>query len=548
MAEEQMEPQLRTVRDSYASQLPRRFAQIDEAWRGARAGDMGALRFMWQRAHDLTASCASFGFISLCQAMQRLEQMLKSQIAGGEPPNPAQVAQIDALLQLAANTSRLPQDTLPVNGHAPPLPRQESRLVYLVEYDADLAQQLKTQLGHFGYSVKIFRRLDEISAALDNRFPAAMIVDSAASRGCCAGADAILALRRAGEVLPPVIFISDRQDFITRLQAVRVDGAAFFTKPVEIGSLIDTLDLLTTTTRPEPFRVLIVEDSPTLASLYAHTLELAGMVTRQVTDPLRIMDMLADFSPELILVDIYMPGASGEEVAKVLRQQEAFVSTPIVFLSGETDTNRQMAALGLGADDFLVKPIEPEHLVASVTSRIERYRVLRGFIVRDSLTGLLNHTKTKEQLDVEMARAQRQQRPMSFAMIDLDHFKRVNDNYGHSTGDRVLKSLARLLQQRLRKVDIVGRYGGEEFAVILTDTDGRDAVRVLDGIRKDMGEVRQRWENTDFSVTFSCGIASFPDFATPEAISNAADQALYRAKQGGRNRVVLAAATNPNTR
>jgi diguanylate cyclase (GGDEF)-like protein len=258
------------------------------------------------------------------------------------------------------------------------------------------------------------------------------------------------------------------------------------------------------------------------------------------------MEPLEEFSPELILMDINMPGASGEEVAQVLRQQEIHVSVPIVFLSGETDKSRQLAAMGHGGDDFLVKPIQPEHLVSAVTSRIERYRALRNFMIRDSLTGLLNHTKIKEQLEIEIDRARRQQRPLSFAMIDLDHFKSVNDTYGHPTGDKVLKSLSRLLQQRLRKVDVIGRYGGEEFAVIFPDTSGPDAVRVLDGIRKDLVQIRQHGEKAEFSVTFSCGVASYPDFATPEAINNAADKALYRAKHDGRNRVVLAASHNPN--
>ncbi len=255
---------------------------------------------------------------------------------------------------------------------------------------------------------------------------------------------------------------------------------------------------------------------------------------------MRVMEVLDEFSAELILMDINMPGASGEEVAQVLRQQEVHVSVPIVFLSGETDKNRQLAAMSHGGDDFLVKPIRPEHLVAAVSSRVERYRVLRNFMVRDSLTGLLNHTKTKEQLNVEVERAKRQNRPLTFAMIDLDHFKKVNDTYGHPTGDKVLKSLARLLQQRLRKVDVIGRYGGEEFAVILADTSGPDAARIMNSIREDLSQIIQHGEEAEFTVTFSCGLASFPEFSTPEAINSAADEALYQAKRNGRNRVMIA--------
>jgi diguanylate cyclase (GGDEF)-like protein len=264
------------------------------------------------------------------------------------------------------------------------------------------------------------------------------------------------------------------------------------------------------------------------------------METAVVTNPMDILESLSEFRPELILMDVYMPGCSGMEVAKIIRQKDAFVSTPIVFLSAETDIEKQLAAMSLGGDDFLTKPILPWHLVSAVTARIERHRILRSFMIRDSLTGLLNHTKTKEQLDIEVAHAERRHSDLSFAMIDLDHFKSVNDTYGHVTGDKVLKSLSRLLRQRLRKTDIVGRYGGEEFGLVLVDMNGDTAVRILDEIREDFAKIRHYSREADFSVTFSCGVAAFPRYRTRSRLNEAADKALYEAKRRGRNRVVLA--------
>ncbi len=413
----------------------------------------------------------------------------------------------------------------------------ESRLIFLIGDDVTLAGHLATQISHFGYTVQTFTHAENTREHIRQKTPAAIIEDIAFGADEKTGMEPILASRRGGDILPPLIFISSRKDFLTRLKAIRAGGRAYFCKPVDIGGLIDKLDSLTSTEQPEPFRVLIVEDTALLAEACAQTLEQAGMVTRQVIDPMQVMEALDEFSPELILMAINMRGASGEEVAQVLRQQEIHVSVPIVFLSSEADKDKQLAAMNHGGDDFLVRPIQPEHLIASVSSRIERYRMLSNFMIRDSLTGLLNHTKIKGQLDVEFERAKRQKYPLSFAMIDLDHFKLVNDTYGHPTGDKVLKNLARLLQQRLRKVDVIGRYGGEEFAIILTNTSGPDAIRILDGIRKDLAEVRQHGEEADFFVTFSCGIASYPGFNSPEALNSAADKALYRAKQKGRNRV-----------
>jgi diguanylate cyclase (GGDEF)-like protein len=138
-----------------------------------------------------------------------------------------------------------------------------------------------------------------------------------------------------------------------------------------------------------------------------------------------------------------------------------------------------------------------------------------------------------------MARAERIKLPLAFAMIDLDHFKRVNDSHGHAAGDRVLRSLARLLGNRLRRTDIVGRYGGEEFGVILPDTDAATAGAVIDKVREAFAAVEHGADGHRFTVTLSAGIAASPPIADAERLAAAADAALYRSKHAGRNRVSL---------
>jgi diguanylate cyclase (GGDEF)-like protein len=161
-------------------------------------------------------------------------------------------------------------------------------------------------------------------------------------------------------------------------------------------------------------------------------------------------------------------------------------------------------------------------------------------MVRYSLTGLLNHTAIKDLLDGEVAWAIRQKKPLSFAMANLGHFKQVNDSYGHPAGDRVIKSLSRLLKQRLRTSDLVGRYGGKEFAVVLVDADRTTAMKVLDTIRDDFSQLRHLADGKEFPVTFSCGIANFLQFPDATKLSDAADKALYKAKHAGHTQVRLA--------
>lgn len=414
------------------------------------------------------------------------------------------------------------------------------RLVFLVEKDAALARDLSTQIGYFGYTVRLFGDLCSFSAAIRTTRPAAIILDVAPFGDNQCDMAALDGIHGQGAKPVPVLFISARGDMNSRLQAVHAGCDAYFTKPVDLGGLIDKLDALTSTVPAEPYRVLIVEDSVPLAAYYAQILNGAGMVAETVNDPMQTLDKLVEFRPDMVLLDLYMPGCDGFELAAVIRQQEEFVGISIVFLSAESDLGRQLFALRLGGDDFLIKPIEPDHLVSVVTSRVERSRVLRSFMVRDSLTGLLNHTAIKEQLEIQLARTKRLNGSLSFAMLDIDHFKTVNDTYGHSVGDRVLKSLSRLLQQRLRATDILGRYGGEEFAVILNDTDGPAAVKVLDQIRADLSRIRYFASGEEFSIAFSGGVADFPHFFEASTLNEAADKAMYEAKRGGRNRLVLA--------
>ena len=285
---------------------------------------------------------------------------------------------------------------------------------------------------------------------------------------------------------------------------------------------------------------MIVEDDPDLADFNALLLEHAGALVQAVHDPLQVMEPLTSFRPDLMLMDTNLKGCTGIELASVVRQNDDFMQIPIVFLSSEKRFSRRLLALHSGGNDFLTKPVQPDVLVSSVMARAERARILASLISRDSMTGLANHTKVKEQLEAEVHRAERDGLPLSFAMVDIDHFKSVNDTYGHWTGDVVIKTISQVLRQRLRKTDIVGRYGGEEFAIILSNTNIAAAERVMDEIRKGFTNICHVSDDKKFYLTFSCGIAGCPPIDDPATLIKSADEALYVAKNRGRNQVVVA--------
>lgn len=413
-----------------------------------------------------------------------------------------------------------------------------TKLLYLWPRQSQDMQEAARQLGYYGYETQLIDTPAQLIEQVAALTPTGIMVDC--DQACDQSPSHKEKLAELTQNVP-VVCMSERGDIAARLSAVRMGCQAYFTRPLDTTSLLDTLDRLTAPAQAEAGKVLIVDDSPSLAAFYAASLSEAGFVCQVVTDPLKSLEALYDHPPELILLDMNMPDASGQEIARVIRQQDAYLSIPIVFLSAESDIGRQRAAMSLGGDEFLHKPIQPEHLISAVRSRVIRYRSLRALMVRDSLTGLLNHTSYKERLRAEVARAKRQNKMLSVAMIDIDHFKNVNDTYGHPIGDRVIKNMSRLLKQRLRGADVIGRYGGEEFALALPDTPIEIAVSVLNNLRESFAAIEQHVGNTTFRNTFSAGVAQCPPSMDAESLLKAADEALYVSKHGGRNRVTAAA-------
>ncbi|MBA1275519.1 response regulator [Stutzerimonas azotifigens] len=442
----------------------------------------------------------------------------------------ATISSLSHLMHRLARTGLRQNDPLE-NTYLPPLRKP----VYLALEDHERATRLVRQLEFFGMSAQAFDDVTAFRAAMRERHPAAIVMEVDFS-GAGEGLRLAEQIQQGVEQRIPLLFFSeDETDTPTRLAAVRAGGLDFFTGTLDASSLLEKVEVVTSSAHYEPFRVLIIDDSRAQATHTERVLNNAGIVTRTLIDPINALNALAEFQPDLIILDMYMPDCIGTELAKVIRQHERYVSVPIIYLSAEDDLDKQLDAMSEGGDDFLTKPIKPSHLIATVRTRAERARNLKAHIVRDSLTGLFNHTHTLQLLEDARLRARRDNQPLSFAMLDIDHFKKVNDEYGHPMGDRVIKSLALFLKQRLRKTDQIGRYGGEEFAVVLPDTDAASAAKVLDEIRRRFAEIRYPAQPQDLLCTFSCGIVELSADADVKTLTQRADEALYRAKRGGRN-------------
>ncbi|GAC1436746.1 MAG: diguanylate cyclase [Chloroflexota bacterium] len=299
-------------------------------------------------------------------------------------------------------------------------------------------------------------------------------------------------------------------------------------------------------------RILVVEDSPDIAELLA--MALAGCQWRVHICPTgeEALATAARTDPDLILLDVTLPDTDGFAVCRALRARAETQHTPIIFLTARTQQQEKVRALDMGANDYVTKPFQMDELLARIRvglrtkSMQDSLRQTNAELLElsntDPLTDLYNRRYFDDRVHQELARARRYGHPLSCCLVDLDHFKNVNDTHGHLDGDHVLRETAHLLRESTREEDVVARYGGEEFVLLLMQQDGLSAVKVAEKIRRSIAEHSFHLPSgAHLHLTVSVGVSSYEGGAMePAELIHAADMALYGVKQGGRNQVRLA--------
>ncbi|NFV81110.1 diguanylate cyclase domain-containing protein [Magnetospirillum aberrantis] len=331
-----------------------------------------------------------------------------------------------------------------------------------------------------------------------------------------------------------VVALADTDGFHARLQAARLGASGFLRRPLSPADLFDRLEDGIAWTSQDPIRVLIIDDDPIAARVTGRQMEMTGMATRQVEDPAQVLEALRDFRPDIAIVDLYMPQCSGTELAQVIRQIDTFDSLPIIFLSSEAELAAQMTAVSIGGDDFVAKGTPAALMVPLIRSRAERMRRLRRHLANDGMTRLLTHTAFKERLDETLRRDQ----SVCLALCDIDSFRAVNAEHGHPIGDVVIKTLSRLLRHRSRPGDEIGRFGGEEFALLLPATPLDEAAAMVENMRAAFAELAHSGPGGRFHASFSAGLTRSRAGESVEELVRRTLAALGRAKDQGRNRLV----------
>jgi diguanylate cyclase (GGDEF)-like protein len=309
--------------------------------------------------------------------------------------------------------------------------------------------------------------------------------------------------------------------------------------------------------------IVIVDDMPDNLRLLTDILKNHGYKVRPAPSGARALATIHKEPPELVLLDIMMPDMDGYEVCRQLKADEGTKDIPIIFLSALNEVFDKVKAFKVGGIDFITKPFQVEEVLARVRTHLtiraqqkalvlrneellqknelitEQAQKLELMATRDFLTGLSNRRNFLDRAGQEEMRFKRIGRPFALILLDIDHFKRVNDTFGHACGDEVLCSVSRRIEKALRAQDILARWGGEEFICLLPETGGDGAKSAAEKIRTDMERQRHDCIDDDVPITVTAGVCVYDGSCAIEACIRRADDALYKGKIQGRNQVVL---------
>lgn len=541
---EAWESTLRELREQYVRGASKRLEQlsIDTERLSKDASDLEALRELKRTFHGLTGSGTTYGFPQITALGQSGEKICDQLLRANEVPEPQHIAEwrnlhkqlteeFDGIRARSNATST--STTEVVERHTKQL------LILVVDPDPDAFEILNRLMEREGLTSKHCQTKAAAMEALEHQMPDGLIIDIHLPDG--SSYELVERVRSMpGGDSPAVLMISPVAGFLDKVEVIRCGADGYFEKPLDWESLMRRLQHLLERMRKEPVRILSMEDDPDQASFISAALGTAGYEARICDDPKRFEAELVSFRPDLVLMDIMLPEISGYDLARYIRQDEKYATLPILFLTSQGEMEAKIDSVKAGGDDYLVKPVSAGLLLSTVAARIERARFLRSLLDRDGLTRLLTHTAFLERAKAIASQKDRDpSRSYAMAMIDLDRFKSINDSYGHLTGDRVLSGLAALLRRRLRQSDVIGRYGGEEFAVIIDDLQEDEAVRLMRRLLEEFSKLEYRApDGKVFHATFSAGVSMAEQGVSLEQWRLEADNLLYAAKAAGRNRIL----------
>lgn len=411
--------------------------------------------------------------------------------------------------------------------------------ILLVDSDLEFAQTLAHDSGSWKLDFKAVQSVQEAFEVLRDSFPKVLllnvdlIVDPAdwqILKDLCQQSPVDLAL----------VILSEFEGLESRLKALELRADIFLQKPVTSSQLFASVSRSMNFHTHQKVKVLVLDDDDQVTTLLTALLTGTYFQVEILNDPTLFWTTLNRIQPDLLVLDVEMLALDGLRLCQMIRQDFQWSWLPILFLTGHDDFQTLQGAFAAGADDFLPKPINANGFVNRIMNRWQRSQLYRNQMDTDLLTGIANRTGGSRSFSHLLQVASQSSQPLCLAVLDLDHFKQVNDRYGHEEGDRVLREFGEFLKQHCRAGDVLARWGGEEFIIAMLGLNRASGV-------KRMNEIRKAWRSQTFTsvkgeyfqVSFSGGVAQYPlDGSNFQVLYRTADAALYKAKAAGRNLVL----------
>lgn len=537
---------LAALRVDYQEKLPGKIKSIEQLWQKLRYFNWNddAFHTLHNFVHALTGSGKTFGFSALSDSARELEIYLQNILNTGNVPDENQQEKLSQLIVALQRAGENPdKDITPITKVK--IPQQvhtvdrNQQLIYLVDDDVHTAEYLGQQLISVGYKVEMFHQIKDVYEALKQSSPAAVIMDIMFPEGSLAGIDTVDNIRAATGQRTPILFMSARTDVTARLRVVRAGGDAYFTKPVDIEALITKLDEFAVPNAGEIHRVLLIEDDVELSQHYEAVLQQAGMITQIVNKPLNTIQVIHEFNPDILLMDMNMPDVNGLELSSVIRHEQHLIGIPIVFITADTNPEIRAGAESLGVDIFLTKPVDNTVLVDVVHSGIIKSRRLVNSIKqvsRDDLhTGMRNRKSFLADLEQAIASPSVEGSCRALIYITIDHFDIIREQIGIINLDPLATELASRIQQSFRSNEQASQMAEAIFAVLAVAPDEASMLQLGESIYKNITQSVITIGQHKLDIQCSIGIAYITDAThnIQRLLTQAEKEAINVSETGG---------------
>lgn len=543
------ESKFERIREIYVESFPEKVEDLRECWAKINAAKVATkpLQKMRTAVHKIAGSSGSHGFDDLFVLARQIEKCIVEVLEKDKDWSENQEIVGNQVQELVNKLEEHNLHFAPHNNVEAQIPRLDTLqlshrelAVFLISQRTVELSLLSNLLEGRGFSVFSFSDLERAFAMTKTVDPAIVVLDLGDADQISLDDNLKKEFRSTKNEDPAFIVISRRDDVNTRLAATRFGAEAFFATPINAHNFSSTLDVILETRGNDYCRVLLMDNNAQRISYIEKVFVSESIKCRVINKVEQITDELVNFKPDLVLIAHEHMAESSVDAARMVRLHETYFNTPIIFLLDEESVQLRLEALRCGADDCISGNEYEQEIFSILRERIMRFRRANHMIIMDSLTGTLNRDAFFDRASEEISLAIRRNETICLGMIDVDHFKQINDKNGHVVGDYVLRHISDYLNNRLRRSDVVGRYAGDEFLVFLPDTDLDSAYLVLDMIRKNLIAQSISMNNVDVRVSISLGlVATRPtEPLNVESLIVEADKKLYEAKMAGRNTLI----------